>query len=451
MQGRLWDPAEDWLVTADSPEMRAFVDGVVRWCRTGADEEIPALIRSPHSGVPHDVGAAYATLANRSGPLLDAIDRGRLALPAPDRDAVLLFAERLRRLRAFSDRVKDEPLRAEVERAFELRRGADSTAESHASEAAPETIGLADPAEPEAPRGVPPRQRHFSASALNAYAECARKWFYRYACAAVEDRASAASTYGTAFHLALEDFHGEFPRPSARDEAAMRARIRENVRWAFERNRDGFEARVEFELQLRRAQRTAQRYVDWLLAQERDAPFEVIGREVPANLELDGHAFVGFIDRLDRDARSGGIGVVDYKTGSIATSAQEYRDAVRRFEDFQLPFYYWARTAEGDRVTRLALIPLKDALLDVRPIVLEVTNLPVEQSNGNRRRNEARGTIGVSELERARTRMIELAGELSSGTVERFEVARDPDACTFCAYATACAHKPAPEPERFGR
>ena len=63
--------------------------------------------------------------------------------------------------------------------------------------------------------GVRARQTHFSASALNAYAECARKWYYRYVCAAVEDAPSSASTYGTAFHAALEDFHGEFPQPTA--------------------------------------------------------------------------------------------------------------------------------------------------------------------------------------------------------------------------------------------
>ncbi len=63
---------------------------------------------------------------------------------------------------------------------------------------------------------------------------------------------------------------------------------------------------------------------------------------------------------------------MDYKTGSIAMSAAEYREKVRRFRDFQLPFYYWARTAAGDRVTKLVLIPLRDALLDVRPIILDV-------------------------------------------------------------------------------
>ena len=213
----------------------------------------------------------------------------------------------------------------------------------------------------------------------------------------------------------------------------MRSRMRECVTWAFERNRDGFETRVEFELQVRRAQRTAQRYVDWLLVQELEAPFEVLGREVSAELDLDGRAFVGFIDRLDRDERTGDIGVVDYKTGSIATSAAEYGEKVRRFRDFQLPFYYWARTAAGDRVTKLVLIPLKDALLDVRPVVLEVGK-----------------TIKLADLERSRERMIELSTLLASGEIRRFEPTENPTACTYCAYQTACADKPPAEAQRFG-
>ena len=280
---------------------------------------------------------------------------------------------------------------------------------------------------------MPRWQKHFSASALNAYTECSRKWFYRYACAAVEDPGSSASAYGTAFHLALEDFHGDFPRPRGADRLAMRNRVRECVTWAFERNRDGFATRVEFELQVRRAQRTAQRYVDWLLAQELEAPFEVLGREVSAELDLDGRAFVGFIDRLDRDERTGTVGVVDYKTGSIATSAAEYCEKVRRFRDFQLPFYYWARTAAGDRVSKLVLIPLKDALLDVRPVVLEVGK-----------------TIKLDDLERSREKMIELSTLLASGEIRRFEPTKNAAACTYCAYQTACANKPPAEAQRFG-
>jgi RecB family exonuclease len=411
----------------EAAQVRSLIDDAVRWRKTGDEAFLLRLIRSSCSGVPHDIGAAYATLAGRTGELLDAIDRGRLALPPPERDTVLLFVRRARLVRA----LPEDTLRNAIGSTFEvkaLRQSFDGARDDSESE-----IELAEPLEPEEAGGVPRWQKHFSASALNAYTECARKWFYRYACAAVEDPGSSASAYGTAFHLALEDFHGDFPRPRGADRLAMRNRMRECVTWAFERNRDGFETRVEFELQVRRAQRTAQRYVDWLLVQELEAPFEVLGREVSAELDLDGRAFVGFIDRLDRDERTGNVGVVDYKTGSIATSAAEYCEKVRRFRDFQLPFYYWARTAAGDRVSKLVLIPLKDALLDVRPVVLEVGK-----------------TIKLDDLERSREKMIELSTHLASGEIRRFEPTKNAAACTYCAYQTACANKPPAEAQRFG-
>jgi RecB family exonuclease len=429
MQVRLAAPRNCWAVTPARSQDRAFVAAALRWCRGRAPADLDRMLRSRCSGVPHDVAAAYATLAERTGSLLAAIDAQKLALPAEDRDAVLRFAERVRRIAALAERLEDEPLRDEIVQAFEV------SGEPPAPTAAVECGDIAG-AQPLPVLAVAPvrgRQAHFSASALNAYVECARKWFYRYACGAVEDRGSSASAYGTAFHAALEDFHGEFPRPNRGQAGAMRERIVDYVTWAFERHREGFEKAVEFDLQVRRAQRTAQRYVDWLLAESERAPFTVVGREVPANLELGGQRFVGFIDRLDRDDRTGEIGVVDYKTGSIAATAGEYREKVRTFSDFQLPFYYLARTAQGDRVTRLSLLPLKDARLDVRPVVLTVD-------------------AGVAaDLERAKGRMIELSTDLASGRARSFEPTSDPSACTFCAYELACARKPPREPERFAR
>ncbi|HET6276785.1 MAG TPA: PD-(D/E)XK nuclease family protein [Candidatus Cybelea sp.] len=418
----------------DSSRVRAFVDDAVCWHRTGSEASLLRLIRSRYSGVPHDVAAAYATLSARTGALLDAIDRGRLALPTSDRDLVLRFAFRARRARALDSELEAPMLEAAILEAFELTEELSESAHLRSEDRGGESdVALADPVPRDVSAGVPGWQRHFSASALNTYAECARKWFYKYACGAIEDRGSAASAYGSAFHLALEDFHGEFPRPRAAEESAMRRRVRECITWAFERNRGGFDTPVEFELQVRRAQRTAQRYVDWLIAQERKAPFEVLGREVAAELDLEGRAFIGYIDRLDRDERSGGIGVVDYKTGSIAMSPAEYAEKVRRFKDFQLPFYYWARTAAGDRVTKLVLIPLRDALLDVRPIVLEVGT-----------------SIGIDDLTRSRQRMIELSDELSSGRTPHFDATKDPAPCAYCAYAAACTSKPPAEGRRFG-
>jgi PD-(D/E)XK nuclease superfamily len=429
-------------------QLRSFVDDAVEW-RRGSEASLLRMIRSSCSGVPHDVGAAYATLATRTGNLLDAIDAGLLALPTLERDSALLFAARARKVRSSAS--EGEGLRAVIEATFALKHNSSLTEPSEvlSEERSDESKGieLAETPAAEPLRGAPAWEKHFSASALNTYAECPRKWFYRYACAAVEDPGSAASAYGTAFHLALEDFHGEFPQPKSTDGGVMRNRIREYVTWAFQRNRNGFETQVEFELAVRRAQRTSQRYVDWLLAQAKEAPFEVLGREVAANLDLDGRPFVGYIDRLDRDERSGGIGVVDYKTGSIATSASEYCDRVRRFEDFQLPFYYWARTGAGDRVTRLVLIPLKDALLDVRPIVLEVSPRPPSPS---RKKDDACGGIGVNELEESRARMVELSDQLSSGNILHFETTTNPVVCTYCAYATSCAARPPAEARRFG-
>ena len=411
----------------------AFIDDLRAWWDTGDDATLIRALRSPCSGVPHDIAAAYATAATRVPPLLDAISRGLLAVSGTERDALLKFAERANTIEPETD----------LYELFAIEVEAGQPIEDDGSD-----FALTDAVTPDRTSGVRARQTHFSASSLNAYAECARKWYYRYVCAAIEDAPSSASTYGTAFHAALEDFHGEFPHPQARDEAEMRMKIAGYVNWAFERYHDQFDAAVEFELQKRRALRTAERYVDWLLAEAARAPFTVIGREIPVNLDLDGFDFVGFIDRLDRDERTGAVSIFDYKTGSIATSAAEYRDEVRKFADFQLPFYYWARTAVGDRVYRLALIPLKDALLDVVPISLEV--VAVAGPNG-KRSDAPTGTIAIADLERARARMIDICRDLSSGSLEHFPVTADPSACTYCAYRDACADRPHDERERFGR
>ena len=240
------------MVVPESAQVRSFLEYAIEWRATGDEALLLRMVRSRCSGVPHDIGAAYATLAARTGDLLEAIDRGRLALPAPERDSLLLFAARARRVRASNS--EGEGVRTAIAQVFELPvvlrqpfvlRQAQDDKVSGDKEGC-ENIELAEPQPAQEASGVPGWQRHFSASALNAYAECSRKWFYKYACAAVEDPGSSASAYGTAFHLALEDFHGEFPRPRSNESAAMRRRMRDYVTWAFERNRIDFGTRVEF-------------------------------------------------------------------------------------------------------------------------------------------------------------------------------------------------------------
>ncbi|HEY5258199.1 MAG TPA: PD-(D/E)XK nuclease family protein [Candidatus Baltobacteraceae bacterium] len=427
------------------PHAAAFVADALAWSRDADEARVRRLLRSPRSGVAHDVAAAYSVVGARFGSLLDAIGRERLALPAPDRDAALGFARNLERLRTVASQgTPDEALERLVEEAFpNVPEGVPAS-----SAGANDAIALTQPQSAEPGTGMRARQKHFSASSLNAYAECPRKWFYRYSCGAIEDAGSSASFYGTAFHAALEYFHETFPRPDPGDAAVMLERIARDVARAFEAHRADFETHVEFVLQLRRAQRTARRYVAWLVARAKRSPFTVIGRELPAALQIEGFDFIGFIDRLDRDDATGGVTVIDYKTGSIAASAQEYREKVRSFSDFQLPFYYWAREAAGDRVATLALVPLKDALLDVRPIELEVVPLGSEPK---RRNGDAYGTIGIGDLERARAKMAQICRELTDESITHFPVTDDPSACTYCAYADACNDRPAALEEKFGR
>jgi RecB family exonuclease len=451
----------------------AGVAAVLRYAATTADSAAREALAAPQSGVSPDEVRVLLASAGERAELLDVVARGasadatrfahgletvRSAYKTPDASASAVLTAVLGAFPVGD--VTTRALLARIARDFDAARAfadaweaADLIAELDAELAAaapraPAIAGIA-PAPPVAAESRSPvaiRKLSFSASSLNAYAECARKWWFRYACAAVEDRGSSASFYGIAFHAALEDFHGVHVRFDEADRDALASFLDYCVVTAFDRHRTRFDAPVEYELQKRRARRTAKRYLTWLLERARRAPFEVIGCETATDVELGGHRFVGFIDRLDRDDRTGTVTVVDYKTGAIAMSAAEYLADVRAFREFQLPFYYWARTAAGDVVSRLALIPLKDALLEVAPVELEVVSRPRPGGADDRA-----GEIGRDELERARDRMIALASELSGGTLDAFPATTDPDACRYCAYAAACRERPVALEERFAR
>jgi RecB family exonuclease len=462
----------------------AGVSALLRYAASESDADARLALSSRISGVAIDDAQTLLTASAGRVTLLEMIDAAKVALSASARSDAAAFARGARAAaRAYAapdagastvlaaigaaftldhaptvaaliavahDFDRARTLGPQWESAELIAEFAAEFASARARAASPFAIAPRPAVAPETARAVAVRRLHFSASSLNTYAQCARKWFFRYVCAAIEDRGSSASFYGTAFHAALEDFHLRYTRVSGTDSAELAAFLDSCIVGAFERYRGRFEAPVEYELQRRRARRTGKRYVRWLAERARRAPFDVIGCEVATELELDGHAFVGYIDRLDRDERTGTVTVIDYKTGSIATSAAEYRADVAAFREFQLPFYYWARTAAGDRVTKLALIPLKDALLDVAPIELEIT--PTQRPDpAGRSWEQVTGTISIAELERARAKMIAYATLLSSATLAAYPATDDPDACRYCAYVDGCRERPLMPQERFGR
>ncbi len=220
------------------------------------------MLRSPFSGLPQELGAAYVTLAAREGRLADLLAHERIAA-GPSRDALLAFTATLADLRAIDPAASDS-VRCDL--AQERFGWAQARAEQ---EAAPgeSVFALLEASLPEPAAGVATHNPRFSASQLNTYVECPRKWYYRYVCAAVEDKGSSASFYGTAFHAALEDFHGAYPEPGIVEESELQRKALGYINAAFERHKAFFDTAVEYELQLRRARRTGARYVQWLVAQ----------------------------------------------------------------------------------------------------------------------------------------------------------------------------------------
>lgn len=481
------DAAETPLVDGDLVQpLLAFARDLTRYAAAMRESDLRRALCSPFSGVANVDARALCTVAGERRGVAETIERERVALDRASAlaarrfvraagdverayraqgataaehvatirlafalDAADVPAERatLEALATLAGRLDAEQLPGQPWDAVAFAGALESLAASRATNAQPTAHVPLASREPEAPQVVKRRRGHFSASSLGAFAECERRWYYRYVCSAVEDRGSSASFYGTAFHWALERFHEEFPRADAAGPSLLERKLDAYLGTAFERYRSGFETNVEYELQRRRAKRTGRRYLAWFLERARVHPFTVVGTEATVELELDGYTFLGFIDRLDRDDETGAVTVVDYKTGTIAQSAQEYRDKVARFVDFQLPFYYWARTAAGDRVTRLSLVPLKDASRDVEPVELEVVPVGSPRSYSD----ATVGTIGLDELERARVKMIDLAAQLADGPIERFSVTDDPGACVYCAYKIACRERPLPREDRFGR
>jgi RecB family exonuclease len=477
--------------TAFARRLVAFVHDLTRYVASRDEDAARRALVAPHSGVPFADARAICTAAGDRRTIAETIAADRVQLGHASALAARAFARALDTLDAAFraqgatalehltsialafdfDRTLDESERA----TFAVLRDDATRADAARTPGASwepavllgriETIASARPQrarslpdaafaprplaarEPETPSIVRRKRAHFSASSLGTFAECERRWYYRYVCSAVADPGSSASFYGTAFHWALERFHQEYPSIAGVAPELLQRKLDAYLGTAFERYRGGFPTNVEYELQRRRAKRTGKRYLAWFAARAQQSPFTVIGTETTVELDLDGYRFIGYVDRIDRDDRSGNVTIVDYKTGSIAESADEYRESVRDFTDFQLPFYYWARTAVGDRVTKLALVPLKDPSRDVEPIEIEVVPIATPRSYGK----ATTGTIGLDELERARKRMGEIAAALADGPLERFPATDDPDACVYCNYANACREKPLRREDRFGR
>jgi RecB family exonuclease len=294
---------------------------------------------------------------------------------------------------------------------------------------------------PEPPRAIVAPPMTFSASRLNSFVTCGRRWFFEYLCDAVEDRGSIHATYGKVVHQALEALHREVREPAAVHPRAIVDRFLREIDVAFGKARPDFASQFEYEVARLQARRAAPRYVDWLVKSAVLAPMEIVEVESVNRLRAGGHDFVGYIDRVDRPLGGGALTIFDYKTGRVPDDPRAYLEAVRTGDEAQLALYYFMRRARGDDVARVALVSIRDIHDDVRVLALDIVedgaDVPPFRS----------GTAACTRavLDASLAALVRRCDLLTKEGLAHFAVGDDPP-CRFCAYLTACRERP-PEPE----
>ena len=445
-------------VADDNAEQSALARTTLIWFRAGRAPQLAAPPPDATIAVP----IACATL-------LEAFDaaarRGVRAVALPRWCAVTLASSAPPGLRlvAYAD-IDDPAATASIEFATqgESRSATDARLEIRVLQAAHSAVAAwfaATSAEepvwhwplPESPRPLVAPAMTFSASRLNGFVKCPRRWFFEYLCDALEDEGSAAATYGKVFHEALEALHRVMRMPADFSGNAMLERLFAELDLAFERNRPEFASALEFEVSRLRARAVAVHYARWLRAEADDHPMEVEAVEVLQRWSLGGHEFVGYIDRIDRPTEGGAVSIYDYKTGRIDDDPRAYVEKMRRGEEAQLALYHVVRRMRGDRIGRLALVSLRDPRDRVWLLALDMVdaegNAEVERAV---RSGVIRGTCTQADIDAAIASLVARADLLTRTGVEHFEAGSDPP-CAYCTYARACRDRPADGERVFAR
>jgi DNA helicase II / ATP-dependent DNA helicase PcrA len=246
---------------------------------------------------------------------------------------------------------------------------------------------------PEPARGAPAAPRtdapHLSFSAMSAYRDCPKQYWYRYE-QRLEAPQNAEAVQGVILHEVLRRC-GELRRDGVRVTAALIRSVHEEV-W----EATGFP-------DARRAATFKRNGVGQLEAYVKRGGLEPepVYVEHPFTVELAGWTLRGVIDRIDRT--ESGWRIIDYKSG---------RPTTRRRRDMQLALYALGATAA----------------LGLDPLELEVVYL----ASG-----ESAPVTGVSALvSAARAEGSEVAEGVKAG---RFEPAPERRRCRLCPYRLACA------------
>jgi len=193
----------------------------------------------------------------------------------------------------------------------------------------------------------------FSPSAADLWAQCPKRWWYRYVDRLPEPPPGEPAVLGTFVHRILELLLAD----PADERTAERARVLARVAWAETEASEDWASLELDDAQALRFRQRAWATVEAYLAFGEPTKVRPVAQELEVLVDLDGVPFRGFIDLVEEGDAEGSVVITDYKTGKPPEAGKPWSDERAAAKLWQ-PQWYAAALAElGEHV------PVKARLL----------------------------------------------------------------------------------------
>ena len=289
-----------------------------------------------------------------------------------------------------------------------------------------------------------------SASGVEAYVACPRRWFYQHALH-LPDEDDDVTRMGRFVHGVLERFHQDatdFSDASSaeldvdRIVAALTPIAHEEARRVASSG-DLSTGSLLYRYELARIMRQLRAYAEWLIDEVRIRPFVVVACEQRLEVPLGSVRLVGKVDRIDRLA-DGTLAVRDYKSGRLHNKSADTVDEVLARIDSDAPgINLFGNAPEGLKL---------QTLLYVRGVE-KMFGAPVSRADYIYLAGATKGdtdvyvdsiALGGRGLTRENLDAVYdviaagVAREVSTGTINAFSTAQDEKTCQWCHFAQIC-------------
>lgn len=258
----------------------------------------------------------------------------------------------------------------------------------------------------------PEERLKLSASALNTYTDCPRKFQFQYVLR-IPQKIKGSAVAGSNVHRALEFFH-------KRHKTDWRTQSVETLLKIY--NEVVAEARFESEEEAQQWRERDERILRAYMDTEPNVPGEPTHFEVPFRLGFDdlNAEFYGYIDRVDEHP-DGTVEIIDYKTGSRKTANKIVG------EDFQVPLYVAAFEDKGRQVKAGTLYWMREAGDGKGPIErMAMPRLPT---------GKPKGEFTDDAMLAFQDRVTDAIRGIREGI---FDEQPEDFACSFCDYRLLC-------------